>query len=256
VEEVAKQILTPRAILDVLDAAASGFGFPALDNGYVYPVDIRLSVFGDGSRWAVVFDWLGVQNRAVDFRSALYAYGNCLVSHRTEADFVSPEAFQTWLEDHPSDETLFLSPVSDGPSGPLLDPDRGLRINPDATDLRIRGRVVPLPRDPAVYRRQGVVLEEPPALFLYELMRCLVLFHRPALVSTDEEMDHLVPRDLPLLLRLDEWHHPDLVGDERPSHTQAFQMIAAVLVHADATYYRPTEAPNTHWSNWPGGGTL
>src|SRR5205823_2651741 len=109
--------------------------------------------------------------------------------------------------------------------------------------------------DPAVYQRQGVVLEEPPTIELYELMRCLTPFHRPALVATDEEMDRLVPRDLPLLLRLDEWRHPDLANDEWPSQTEAFRMIAAVLVHRDPKRYQPTEPPNTHWSNWPEGGT-
>ena len=97
-----------------------------LDNGYVYPVDIRLSAFGDGTRWVIVFDWMGVQNRAGEFNGALYAYGNCLRANRTEADFVTPEAFQAWLENHPSDDTIFLSPISDGSSAPLLDPDHWL----------------------------------------------------------------------------------------------------------------------------------
>jgi hypothetical protein len=32
-------------------------------------------------------------------------------------------------------------------------------------------------------------------------------------------------------------------------------MLAKVLVTGDAAHYKPTKPPNTHWSNWPGGGT-
>jgi hypothetical protein len=42
--------------LDVGHLAAE---FPVLDNGYVYPVDVRLSAYADGCRWALVVEWLG-----------------------------------------------------------------------------------------------------------------------------------------------------------------------------------------------------
>jgi hypothetical protein len=60
-----------------------------------------------------------------------------------------------------------------------------------------------------------------------------------------------------LVLRLDEWSHPDVVNsDQKPSGNQTFQQIAAVLESGDISMFQPTAEPNTHWSNWPDGGTL
>ena len=55
---------------------------------------------------------------------------------------------------------------------------------------------------------------------------------------------------------LDDWHHPDLVIGEVPSQTETFRQLAAVAVTGDAARHDTTEVPNTHWSNWPGGGQL
>jgi len=41
-----------------------------------------------------------------------------------------------------------------------------------------------------------------------------------------------------------------------PSKSHAYRLIAEVLATADAGRYRPTEAPNTHWTNWPESGEL
>ena len=65
-----------------------------------------------------------------------------------------------------------------------------------------------------------------------------------------------VPADLPRIFQLEEWHHPDLAGDELPSRSRTFQIIAMVLETGDADQYRPVEEPNTHWRFWPDGGTL
>jgi hypothetical protein len=247
---------TARAILEVLDDAAAGYDFPMLDNGYVYPVDVRLSAYGDKQRWALVVEWLGVGNRNCEFDTSLYCYGNCLTAQRSEQDFVTPEAYRAWRDQHRFDETLFLHPVGDGPTAPLLDPDRYLDVNPGAKDLTIRGQVVAIPRDSEVYRAHGVTLEAPPRIRLYELMRCLLPEQRPLLVAAEEEIRRVVPDDLRLLLRLDAWRHPNLADDQLPSRTQTFRMIASVLATGEVDRYRPPRRPNTHWSHWPGGGTL
>ena len=65
-----------------------------------------------------------------------------------------------------------------------------------------------------------------------------------------------VTPELQQLLQLDEWHHPDLAGDERPSQLESFRQLAAVLASGDVANYRPSTPANTHWRNWPDGGTL
>jgi hypothetical protein len=58
------------------------------------------------------------------------------------------------------------------------------------------------------------------------------------------------------LLVLDEWHHPDLLNGERPSKNETFQQLAKILASGNESLYRPTLESNTHWKNWPEGGTL
>jgi uncharacterized protein (TIGR02996 family) len=243
-------------ILGVLDKAAEVHHFPMLDNGYIYAVDVRLSAYGDRSRWAIVVESMGVFTRDPSFGDSLDCYGNCLLPLRSERDFVTREAYRVWRANHPSEENLYLYPLGDGPSASLLASENGIDVNPQAKDLRIRDRVIPLPRDPERYRSRGVTLEEPSRLRLHELMRCLAPDYRAQLVATEEELHWVVPAGLPRLLRLDEWRHPNLADDQLPSRVETFRMVAAVLAGGDPAYYRPPRRPNTHWSNWPMGGTL
>jgi hypothetical protein len=55
---------------------------------------------------------------------------------------------------------------------------------------------------------------------------------------------------------LDEWNHPDLANSELPSQSETFQQLAQVLATGDTSKYWPSKAPNSHWKNWPDGGTL
>ena len=58
------------------------------------------------------------------------------------------------------------------------------------------------------------------------------------------------------LLQLEEWHHPNVVEDDRPSASETFQQLARVVATGDVGSYRPTQPPNNHWRNWPDGGRL
>lgn len=226
-------------ILAQLDECARRYVFPMLDNAYVYPADVRLTAYGDGTRWALVIEALGAHAHAADhdaIQNALYRFGNCL--------------------DRPpgTSNRDFLFPTGDGDT-PTFDPEYGWYVRREAHTLRIRGAEVPVPRDPAHFAARGIVLAEPPAITCAELLRALLPEHRGLLLASDDELRERVP-DLPVLLRLDEWHHPDLAGDELPSGSETFRMLARVLATGDAAQYRPSTPPNTHWRHWPVGGTL
>ena len=55
--------MVPDLILDQFDLAAKNFVFPMLDNGYVFPPDVRLSIFRDQVRWLIIIEILGVYGR-------------------------------------------------------------------------------------------------------------------------------------------------------------------------------------------------
>jgi hypothetical protein len=100
----------------------------------------------------------------------------------------------------------------------------------------------------------GIVLDDPLPIRVWEVCRDLADTHRGLVLGTPDERRVNVPHELEELLVLDEWRHPDLLRDEKPSTAAAFIALAEVLTSGDVTRYAPTEPPNTHWSHWPEGG--
>lgn len=106
---------------------------------------------------------------------------------------------------------------------------------------------------PIRVRGQDLTIDAPAGEYFAEAVRELVPEHRDLLLADESELRALIPPDLPEILRLEAWHHPDTLV-ERPSREEAFQLLAKVLDTGNPHEYRPTQAPNTHWSNWPESG--
>lgn len=75
------------------------------------------------------------------------------------------------------------------------------------------------------------------------------------LATSDERRVSVLP-EMEQLLLLEEWHHPNVVADNRPSRSRTFQQLAKALETGQVREYAPAEAPNTHWRFWPDGGSL
>jgi hypothetical protein len=121
--------------------------------------------------------------------------------------------------------------------------------------VSVRRKPIPLPQV-SEYKRRGIELEKKPRVQVFELCRYLADVVRERVLATPRERRASVRPDMKQILRLEEWHHPDLANDERPSDSETFRQLAEVLATGDAGRYRPTRAPNTHWRNWPEGGRL
>ena len=195
--------------LDQLDASAQEFTFPYLDHGNYHAVDVRLHIYRDEKRWAVVFETVGYNPGARTVTDALTGYG---VRAGSQIERVEN------MEDLLDDDGNY---VGDKP-------------------IRVRG--------------QELAVEATAGEYFPEVIRELVPEHRDLLLADEAELRALVPADMPELLRLEAWRHPD-VTVERPSREETFQLIAKVLDTGNPHEYRPTAAPNTHWSNWPESGT-
>ncbi|GAB3845942.1 hypothetical protein GCM10027610_063180 [Dactylosporangium cerinum] len=107
---------------------------------------------------------------------------------------------------------------------------------------------------PIVVRGQAITVAAAPGADLEDVLRLLVPQHRDLLLADESELRRRIPADLPEVLRLDEWEHPD-VHQQPPSDSPTFRQIADVLVTGDVDRYTPGP-PNTHWSNWPESGSL
>ena len=231
---------TTNEILAQLDRCAAEFTFPMLDNGYVYLADVRLEAYRDEARWAMVIEVVGFNIRAGahdGINNCLHLFGNCLKRPPGTAN-----------ED-------FLHLTDDGADEPIFVEDSLDIVRPEAKAIYVRGQEVEFTLDTSEFAKHGIDLESA-EVHSHELLRLLSGQHRARFFATEEELRDRIPPDLPMVLRLDEWHHPDLAGGDLPSRSETFQTIAEVLVTGDPARYRPAKTPNTHWRHWPEGGTL
>ncbi|MEU1518794.1 hypothetical protein ABZ490_42795 [Streptomyces sp. NPDC005811] len=212
-------MITTSSILGQFDRHAGNGTFPDLNNGYVYPADVRLHLFGDTARWAMVVEILGYNPREAGLSCVLYRYGNCL--------------------------------TGSGPGyGAFLDRvDNMDAIDPEDTERYVGG--VPL-----VVNGTPLTVTAGAGTPLQDVFRELAPAHRELLLADGTELREEIPADLPLLLRLEEWNQPEDLSDSAPGDHETFRLLAEVLESGDPARYRPTLPPNTHWSNWPEAGTL
>jgi hypothetical protein len=211
--------MTTSSILGQFDLCADQAEFPDLDNGYYYPVDARIHLFGDRTRWAMVAELLGYNPRGGNLIDVVHCFGNCLT--HGEAGF--------------SD---FLARV-----------DNMEEIDPNGAEV-YAGEV------PVVVRGTALTVDAAAGTPLQDVFRLLAPANKGLLLANETELRASIPSDLPELLRLDEWNQPEDLWDVTPSGHETFQMIAEVLDSGDPTRYRPTLPANTHWTHWPDAGTL
>lgn len=211
--------MTISSILGQLDASADQGTFPDLDNGYVCPVDARLHLFGDTTRWVMVVELLGYNPRHGNLADVLHLYGNCLTGGRPGYGAFL-DRVENMAEIDPEGDEVYAG---------------GVPVVVDGTALTVAAD-------------SGTPLED--------VFRLLVPDQRELLLADERELRAEVPADLPVLLRLEEWNQPEGLWDVAPGGHETFRLLAEVLESGDPSRYRPTLPPNTHWSHWPEAGTL
>jgi hypothetical protein len=233
--------MTTAEILSQLDRSATDYNFPMLDNGYAYPADVRLTAYRDDTRWALIIETVDQSPRGGGHdgtRCVIHVYGNCI------------EGIQGPVNED------FLSRTSDSPEGPIYSEECDWNLNESAGRIAVGDQLLSFDLSPAVLQRKGITPAEDGVLSSIDLLRSLLPEHRELFLATEQEKRRRIPSDLPEFMRLEEWHHPNLCAGELPSASETFQQLAEAIVTGDRSRYRPGNHPNTHWSNWPEGGTL
>lgn len=211
---------TVNSILAQLDTAAEHFQFPDLGHGYNFAIDARLHAYADRERWALVVETVGYNPRAGDVIDILYNYGNCLTIGRPgfeNDDFLGRiDNFDDVVDESGADTAGGVNPV-------------------------VRGTLIDLSAQPG---------ED-----LVGLFRRLVPAHRDLLLADEVELRRRLPLDIPEILRVEEWHQPD-VFETKPSQSEVYRQLAQVLATAEPSMYDPSGEPNTHWTHWPDSGSL
>jgi hypothetical protein len=238
-------------ILAVLDDCTRAFTFPMLDNGYVYLAASRLSAYYAPGDWALVIEVFGFSPRAGEPDLHVHTFAAQILNRKSREDYVSDEAYAQYLENNPHNESTFFFPLSIAQSI-----DDGECVATSARHVLLRGKEVPLP-ERREYVRHDIGLSKPNRVTAFELCRYFAAVHRDDVLATpDEQRVNVHPR-LNKILQLEDWEHPDVVDETKlPSGSETFRQLALVLETGKTAHYRPSSAPNTHWKNWPDGGTL
>lgn len=241
-----------KEILQVLDGCCESYTFPMLDNGYVYLAATRLSLHRSAQDWALVIEVFGFSPRSGLPDIHVYSFGSRLHARDKESDYKDKTAYAAYLEKNPHNESRFFAPVGEGD---WQDEEDSEVVAEKAKSVLLRGKTVAIPSVDEL-EAYDIEPEDPPRIQIFELCRFLAASQRDLVLATPAERRVSVAPELEQILVLDAWHHPDVVNDERPSASATFQQLAQVLVTGDVSQYRPVQAPNTHWSKWPGGGQL
>jgi hypothetical protein len=236
-----KQEYSAQEILKQLDQCAENFTFPMLDNGYIYPIHSKLSAYRDEKRWVLLIEVIGFSYRGGGHNgitNCLHIFGNSIatIPGTDNANFLC-------LTDNSSESLTF-------------DEEYMESLNPEAKTILLRGKEFRINHHREFYLKKGIELEEENEIYVWEFMRGLVPEYNKKLEATDLEIRERIPSDLPKIMELTEWYHPDCANSELPSTNETFQQLAKVLETGETVFYNPTHKPNSHWKNWPDGGSL
>ncbi|PYT63401.1 MAG: hypothetical protein DMG35_04235 [Acidobacteria bacterium] len=240
------------SILAVLDRCCDTFIFPMLDNGYVYLAATRLSLYRSVTDWAMVIEVFGFSPRAGLPDTHIHTFASTLHDRDSPEKYASRKAYEDYLSNNPHNDSRFVFPISEGPWQDAMDSEL---VATDAKGIALRGEPLALPSYDE-YEKHGIELEQPSRIQVYELCRLLADIARTKVLATAQEQRISVLPDMKQILQLEEWHHPNIVEDDRPSSSETFRQLAQVLETGDLKLYHPSKQPNTHWRNWPDGGTL
>ena len=240
-----------REILAILDREAENFIFPMLDNGYVYPAAARMSLYRSEKDWALVFEICGYSPRSGAPDCVVTTIAGDPANRRTASEYVSPEAYLAYLDHSRHHAQDFITLIEDDA---VFDADCIEYVSSETREVTVRGRSFPIP-DAQTLAAAGILQAED-RLLVHELTRYLAHEHRDLMLATENERTAHVPHGVTLLRTYDDWHHPDLAAGELPSSTESFRAVAAMLAGDPVDENAIVRLGNTHWKNWPEGGSL
>ena len=228
-------------ILKQLDKCAEDYTFPMLDDGYVYPAGTKLTAYRDDKRWVIIIEVIGFNYRGGGHNgisNCLHIFGNCL----------------NYEPGTQNENFLYLT--KDAEDCNTFDEEEEFYLNPICPTFLLRNEIVQLIHNKDEYKASEILLEDEVKINAFEFLRLLDKLYHDKLVAPEQEIRERIPKDIKKIIELHDWYHPDVVNNELPSQNETFKLIAKVLETGVIENYKPTNNSNTHWINWPEGGTL
>jgi len=226
--------------------------FLDLEHGYCQTAGSRIHLYADSSRWVVVFEKSGYQNRGTSAEIELSYVGNCI--------------------DYPVEKHLERNYISNSSKIILIDPAEFERIknkegakmetfefiSQEIKEVKIRDKYVPLDNNYKNYEKVGILIRDynnPKKLIGFgDLVRYLHETNPKLMSATDDEIRKHIPMNIPKLMTIDEFHFVSAYEKTiPPSQQETYKLIAKVLVTRDTINWQPTQKPNNSWKNWESG---
>lgn len=207
--------MSEREILAVLDGLSESFEFPGFNNANYESADARMHLFsGPDGRWALLVEELVDWMGAGGPQSILFGAGPLMADGASGLCTPFESAIETVLDD----DGLRAATLRDAPV--------------DLTPLE-------------------ALTSEHEVETSFALLLHLSRTARDAVFRSPNELhEHLTP-DAKHVLTITDWCHPNVYGGDRPSESEAFQLVARVLHTSDAGAWTPTEKPNNRdWRMW------
>lgn len=230
--------MTKQEILDYLEQCE----VPMLDNGYYYHADQQLKIYRSGKDWIMILQVIQYHNHCFStdgITTIVYQYGNLLDIEDTFTD----DSFHFPIPEQASE--VFLDDAEDYSSF----------LNPEISSIHLGSVQIPLEHNSDRYAERGITLESKNKIRPWEVLRYITPEYSKYLWISQEQLN--VESRFKEEITLSRWEHPD--GFETSlSDMKCFQYIAECLAENKPFQKEliETKESNTHWSNWPMGGTF
>jgi hypothetical protein len=131
-------------------------------------------------------------------------------------------------------------------------------IGQNIKEIKLRDKFVPFDSDYKNYEKVGIEIraeENPNKLIGFgDLIRYLHETNPTLLSATEEDIRKHIPKDIPKLMTIDEFHFVSAYEKTNPpSQQETYKLLAKILVTLDTTNWKPTQKPNNNWKNWESG---
>lgn len=226
--------------------------FLDLEHGYCNTAGNRIHLYADDSRWAVVLEKSGYQNRGDSVEIELNYIGNCIdypIDKHQERSYIT------------NTKNIILIPPKElkrieNREGPKM--EQFEIISPNEKEVKIRDTKIKIEHESSKYLKKGIKLEsnaKGKSLIGFEDFVRYLNETNPSLISAkEEEIKMHIPKELPKIMTLNEFNHFSVYDESIiPSQHETYQLIAKVLVTKDVGFWKPKLKANNHWSNWESG---
>ena len=226
--------------------------FLDLEHGYCETAGSAIHLYADSTRWAIVFEKSGYQNRGTSAEIELDYVGNCVnypVDRYTETNYITnssrviliePEEFAT-IENKEGEEMEMFE-----------------LIGQNVKEIKVQDNFIPFESDYRKYEKVGITIREnenPKKLIGFgDFVRYLNETKPELIRATEENIRQHIPKDLPKIMTINEFHFVSAYDKSQlPSAQETYKLLAKMLVTRDSKNWKPREKPNNHWSNWESG---